>query len=51
MSVKNETEDHSHEVSTFCVVPVVTQGGGIGGGPIIAEDQARKREMRLLKNR
>ncbi|KAK7788646.1 hypothetical protein R5R35_013076 [Gryllus longicercus] len=32
-------------------VPVVTQGGGIGGGPIIAEDQARKREMRLLKNR
>ncbi|XP_021940442.1 cyclic AMP-responsive element-binding protein 1 isoform X5 [Zootermopsis nevadensis] len=32
-------------------VPVVTQGGGIAGGPIIAEDQARKREMRLLKNR
>ncbi|XP_066998053.1 cyclic AMP-responsive element-binding protein 1 isoform X4 [Anabrus simplex] len=33
-------------------VPVVTQGGGaIGSGPIIAEDQARKREMRLLKNR
>nr|CAD7424702.1 unnamed protein product [Timema monikensis] len=32
-------------------VPVVTQGGGITGGPIIAEDQARKREMRLLKNR
>jgi hypothetical protein len=32
-------------------VTVVTQGGGIGGGPIIAEDQARKREMRLLKNR
>jgi hypothetical protein len=32
-------------------VIVVTQGGGIGGGPIIAEDQARKREMRLLKNR
>jgi len=30
---------------------VVTQGGGIGGAPIIAEDQARKREMRLLKNR
>nr|CAD7589845.1 unnamed protein product [Timema genevievae] len=30
---------------------VVTQGGGITGGPIIAEDQARKREMRLLKNR
>nr|WPN08536.1 cyclic AMP-responsive element-binding protein B [Locusta migratoria] len=32
-------------------VPVVTQGGGLGSGPIIAEDQARKREMRLLKNR
>lgn len=32
-------------------VPVVTQGGGIGGGPIVAEDQARKREMRLQKNR
>ncbi|PSN43762.1 hypothetical protein C0J52_06395 [Blattella germanica] len=32
-------------------VPVVTQGAGIGGGQIIAEDQARKREMRLLKNR
>ncbi|XP_050297475.1 cyclic AMP-responsive element-binding protein 1 isoform X10 [Anthonomus grandis grandis] len=30
-------------------VPVVTQGGGLGQGG--GEDQARKREMRLLKNR
>ncbi|XP_063237197.1 cyclic AMP-responsive element-binding protein 1 isoform X18 [Bacillus rossius redtenbacheri] len=30
---------------------VTTPGGGIGGGQIIAEDQVRKREMRLLKNR
>ncbi|XP_018327919.1 cyclic AMP-responsive element-binding protein 1 isoform X2 [Agrilus planipennis] len=30
-------------------VPVVTQGGNLGGGG--NEDQARKREMRLLKNR
>jgi hypothetical protein len=35
----------------FVCCSVVTQGGGIGGAPIIAEDQARKREMRLLKNR
>ncbi|XP_054286629.1 cyclic AMP-responsive element-binding protein 1 isoform X5 [Macrosteles quadrilineatus] len=32
-------------------VPVVTQSGSLSGGPIIAEDQARKRELRLLKNR
>lgn len=33
-------------------VPVVTQGTGtLSGGPIMAEDQARKRELRLLKNR
>uniref|UniRef100_A0A0A9XJ27 Cyclic AMP-responsive element-binding protein 1 n=1 Tax=Lygus hesperus TaxID=30085 RepID=A0A0A9XJ27_LYGHE len=30
---------------------VVTQNTSIGGGPMIPEDQARKREMRLLKNR
>ncbi|XP_075237186.1 cyclic-AMP response element binding protein B isoform X2 [Lycorma delicatula] len=31
---------------------VVTQGSNtLSGGPIIAEDQARKRELRLLKNR
>uniref|UniRef100_A0A1B6CBU9 BZIP domain-containing protein n=1 Tax=Clastoptera arizonana TaxID=38151 RepID=A0A1B6CBU9_9HEMI len=31
---------------------VVTQGTGtLSGGPIMAEDQARKRELRLLKNR
>ncbi|XP_046677888.1 cyclic AMP-responsive element-binding protein 1-like isoform X6 [Homalodisca vitripennis] len=32
-------------------VPVVTQSGSLSGGPIMAEDQARKRELRLLKNR
>ncbi|XP_014287062.1 cAMP-responsive element modulator isoform X2 [Halyomorpha halys] len=30
---------------------VVTQNASIGGNQIMAEDQARKREMRLLKNR
>ncbi|XP_063237186.1 cyclic AMP-responsive element-binding protein 1 isoform X9 [Bacillus rossius redtenbacheri] len=35
----------------FFVPVVTTPGGGIGGGQIIAEDQVRKREMRLLKNR
>ncbi|XP_046677889.1 cyclic AMP-responsive element-binding protein 1-like isoform X7 [Homalodisca vitripennis] len=30
---------------------VVTQSGSLSGGPIMAEDQARKRELRLLKNR
>lgn len=30
---------------------VVTQNASLGGGSILAEDQARKREMRLLKNR
>ncbi|XP_014253067.1 cAMP-responsive element modulator isoform X2 [Cimex lectularius] len=30
---------------------VVTQNASLGGSTIIAEDQARKREMRLLKNR
>ncbi|CAB0018027.1 unnamed protein product [Nesidiocoris tenuis] len=29
----------------------VTQNAGMGGSPIMGEDQARKREMRLLKNR
>ncbi|XP_026277082.1 cAMP-responsive element modulator isoform X5 [Frankliniella occidentalis] len=32
-------------------VPVVTQGGGLSGGSVMPEDQSRKREMRLLKNR
>ncbi|XP_026277015.2 cyclic AMP-responsive element-binding protein isoform X1 [Frankliniella occidentalis] len=30
---------------------VVTQGGGLSGGSVMPEDQSRKREMRLLKNR
>ncbi|KAE8750570.1 hypothetical protein FOCC_FOCC002550 [Frankliniella occidentalis] len=29
----------------------VTQGGGLSGGSVMPEDQSRKREMRLLKNR
>lgn len=36
---------------SFHFFPVVTQNTSLGGGPIIGEDQARKREMRLLKNR
>nr|CAD7198426.1 unnamed protein product [Timema douglasi] len=40
-----------HRLDYGSMARVVTQGGGITGGPIIAEDQARKREMRLLKNR
>nr|CAD7262134.1 unnamed protein product [Timema shepardi] len=39
-----------HRLDYGSMARVVTQGGGITGGPIIAEDQARKREMRLLKN-
>ncbi|GLV34238.1 Cyclic-AMP response element binding protein B [Carabus blaptoides fortunei] len=32
-------------------VPVVAQAGGLSNNPVMAEDQTRKREMRLLKNR
>lgn len=38
-------------IITLYFVSVVTQGGGLGGGSVMPEDQSRKREMRLLKNR
>lgn len=40
---------------SYCIVflcwTVVTQSGSLSGGQIMVEDQARKRELRLLKNR
>lgn len=38
-------------VQSACRFTVVTQGGGLSGGSVMPEDQSRKREMRLLKNR
>ncbi|XP_034241975.1 cyclic AMP response element-binding protein B isoform X4 [Thrips palmi] len=45
-----DSELSSHSLSTHYST-VVTQGGGLSGGSVMPEDQSRKREMRLLKNR
>ncbi|XP_026277074.2 cyclic AMP response element-binding protein B isoform X4 [Frankliniella occidentalis] len=44
-----DSELSSHSLSAN--YSVVTQGGGLSGGSVMPEDQSRKREMRLLKNR
>ncbi|XP_034241976.1 cyclic AMP response element-binding protein B isoform X5 [Thrips palmi] len=44
-----DSELSSHSLSTH--YSTVTQGGGLSGGSVMPEDQSRKREMRLLKNR